>query len=105
MSVVTSTVRAKISKATQPTIYNLSMPLANTEYSQALSSHTRKIMIKTRDRTAQLRIAFVATNTATIFITIEGGAIYSEENLDLEGVTIYLRSNKSTQTVEILEWI
>lgn len=105
MANVNSTFRGTPSLATAPTIYNLSMPTANTEYSQPLSTHTKKILIKTRDRTANLRIAFVSGNTATLYVTLEPGSVYSEENLDLEGVTIYLRSNKASQTVEIFEWV
>ena len=104
MSNVTSTVRAKLTTATQPTVYNLSMPTANTEYSQALGSSTKKVLIKTRDRTARLRMAFVSGDTATLYITIEPGSVYFEENLDLTGVTIYLQANKAAQTVEILQW-
>lgn len=105
MANVSTTFRGTPSQSTQPTIYNLSMPAANTEYSQALSNHTKKILIKTRDRTAQLRIAFIETNTATLYITLEPGSVYSSENLDLEGATIYLRSNKVSQIAEILEWV
>jgi hypothetical protein len=104
MANVSTTFRGSPSQATTPTIYNLSMPAANTEYSQLLSDHTKRILIKSRDRTAQLRIAFVSGDTGVLWITIEPGSVYTEENLDLEGATIYLRSNKNTQTAEILEW-
>ena len=104
MSTVTSTVRPRLVQATQPTVYNLSMPTANTEYSQALTSSTKKILIKSRDRSAQLRIAFVSGDTALLYITIEPGSVFFEENLDLTGATIFLRSNKSSQVCEILEW-
>ena len=105
MSNVTTTVRARLVQAKVPTIYNLSMPTSGTEYAQALSANAKRIMVRSRDRTAQIRFAFVSGNTSTTWITIEPGAVYSEENLDLEGVTIYLRSNKSSQVVEILEWV
>ena len=105
MANVSTTFRGTPSQSTTPTIYNLSMPTANTEYSQSLSTHTKKIMIRTRDRSARLQVSFVSGNSGTIFFSIEAGAVYSEENLDLEGVTIYLRSNKAGQTAEILEWI
>ena len=104
MSNVTSTVRARISQASTPTIYNLPMALADTEYSQALSNYTKKIMIKTRERTTRLRFAFVSGDTDINWITIEPGAVYVEENLDLSGVIIYLQTNKASQIAEILEW-
>jgi hypothetical protein len=105
MSNVTSTVRAKLVTATTPNIYNLSMAVSGTEYSQVLSPSTKKIQIKTRDRSARLRIAFVSGDTNVTWITIEPGSVYFEENLDLSGVTIYLQANKNTQIAEILEWI
>jgi hypothetical protein len=80
------------------------MALANTEYSQALSTATKKILIKTRDRTARIRLAFVSGDTSITWITVEPGSVYFEENLDLTGVTIYLQTNKASQIAEILEW-
>lgn len=103
MSNVTGTVRAKIVTATSPNIYNLSMPTANTEYSQLLSDSTKKILIRMRV-VSRCRFAFVSGNTATTYITLEPGTTYSEENLDLSSTTVYLQSDAAGQTAEILEW-
>lgn len=103
MSNVTQTSRAKVVSATSPTIYNLSMPTANTEYSQALASNTKRVMIRMRQR-ARARVAFVSGDTALVYFTLEPGTVYFEENLDLSGVTIYVQSNVASQTAEILEW-
>ena len=91
------------SAATIPTIYNLSMPIADTEYSQALGASTKQILIRLRDRTARAKIAFVSGDTSILFLTLEAGTVYSQENLNLTGATIYLQANKVT-TAEILEW-
>lgn len=104
MSTIASTVRAKIVTATNPVIYNLTMATAGNEYYQLLSPATKKILVKTRDRTARLRIAFISGDTSSTWITVEPGAVYFEENLDLNGVTIYLQTNKDSQIAEILEW-
>lgn len=104
MSNVTTTARAKVVQATNPTIYNLSMPTANTEYSQALTASTKKIMVRMRVK-GSARFAFVASGTTTAYITLEPGAVYFEENLDLTGATIYIQSNQAGQTAEILEWV
>lgn len=89
--------------ATNPTIYNVSMPLANTEYSQSLSNNTKRLLIRCRTR-SDIRFAFQPGHTATTYVTLKGGAVYSEENLDLDGATIYLRSTEAAQIVEILQW-
>jgi hypothetical protein len=104
MANVNSTARIYPASATTPNIYNLSMPVANTEYSQALSAATKKIMIKTRDRTATIKVAFISGDTTIKYFTIQPGAVYFEENLNLDGIVIYLQTNKTAQIAEILEW-
>lgn len=104
MSNVTTTVRASIKLPTTPTIYNLSMPLANTEYSQALSNGVKKFTLKTRDRTANMRVAFVTGGTTTSWIEVKAGCVFSEENLDFSNGTIYVQTDKVGQILEILEW-
>lgn len=104
MSNQTQTARVKPIAATQTTIYNLSMPSANTEYSQSLSNSTKAILVKTRDRTARVQIAFVSGDTDLLYVTIEPGAVYFKENLDLTGATIFVQANKSSQVCEIQEW-
>lgn len=103
MSNVTSTVRAKSSISKDPEIYNLSMPLANTEYSQAISDGTKRIMIRMRVKSVS-RLAFVSGDTSVKYFTLQPSSVYSDENLDLSNVTIYLQSNVAGQLAEILEW-
>lgn len=103
MANVNTTARARVIASTSPEIYNVAMPLADTEYSQLLNDATKKIQIKMRIR-ARARFAFVSGDTTVKWITIEPGAVYFDENLDLDGVTIYLQSNIAGQTAEILEW-
>lgn len=103
MANLNTTVRARLVQAKEPTIYNLSMPVAGTEYSQALSQNTKRVQVRLRVK-ARAQIAFIGGNTGSLFFTLEPGCVYSEENLDLEGVTIYLQSNVAGQVAEILEW-
>ena len=103
MSNVTTTVRAKLLQATTPTIYNLSMPLANTEYSQVISSGAKRVLVRMRVK-GQSRLAFVLNGTIGSYITLEACTVYTEENLDLDGATIYLQSTVAGQVAEILEW-
>lgn len=103
MANLNTTVRARIVQAKEPAIYNLSMPLAGTEYSQIISANAKQIMVRMRVK-GRAQIAFTSGNSGTIFFTLEPGCVYSQENLDLEGVTIYLQSNQAGQVAEILEW-
>lgn len=85
-----------------PTIYNVSAPLANTEYSQALNANTKKFTIRCRD-IATMRLAYVSGDTATNYITIPHGCTFSDESIDFTG-TLYFRTTKAAQVIEILEW-
>lgn len=105
MSNLTATFRGRaelITPAT-PTIYNVSVPNANTEVSQALSGSTKKFTIRVRGL-ATLKLAFTAAQSGTVYLTIPAGGSYSEDGLNFAG-SLYFQTNRSTQTVEIVEWV
>jgi hypothetical protein len=103
VDVVGGTITVDLNPAKTPTIYNLAIPLANTEASQLLSDNTKSILIRARIG-ATLRLSFSPGGTNTNWITIPPGATYSENNLSLQTTTIYLQSSKPSQVIEILEW-
>lgn len=103
MSNQTQTARVKPIAATNPTIYNLSIPLANTEYAQVLNNSVKKILIRARNK-AKLQFSFVSGDTGSLYVTIEPGAVFFEENLDLSNVTLYVQGSTAGNVVEILEW-
>jgi len=96
-----------------PTVYNVTMTVADTEYSQQLSQYTKKFLVHTRDESV-FRLAFetgyVATPTEP-YLTIVGGARYWEDGLflrvattDWDG-TLYFASDSAGKVIEIVEWI
>lgn len=103
MSNVTTTARPRPASSSLATIYNLSMPLANTEYSQALSNGTKKVMIRVRGK-HKAQVSFVSGDSGILYFTLEAGAVYFEDNLDLSGAIIYMQTNAAGQVAEILEW-
>jgi len=103
MSNATTTARIRPIQCENPFIFNVSMASAGTEYLQALPDKTKKLTVKLRGM-GELKIAFVAGDTALNWITIPGGCSFTEENLSLDGATIYLSSNLAAQTAELLAW-
>jgi len=92
-----------------PTIYNLTIPTANTEYSQVLPATTRRISVSIQDGIASenYRIAFVTGKVATptapylkYFQDIE----YAEKDINLAGYTIYLAASIGSKVAQILAW-
>lgn len=104
MAQTTQTARVKPIAATELTVYNLSMPLANTEYSQVLNNSTKKLSIKVRDNLAKLKLSIVSGGTLIEWVTIPQGCNWSNDNLDLSSTTIYLSSNNASVVAEIEEW-
>lgn len=95
--------KVTIAGSTSTKIYNLSMPLASTEYSQLLSSDVLRITVKLRGM-ANLRVAFISGETSTNYITIPAGCSWEETDLRLASSTIYFMADQASQTLEILEW-
>lgn len=106
MSFSTQTHRGKATSTppTTPVIYNKISPLLpNTEFFQTLSDGTKKFTIKNRG-TKAIKLAFTATESGTKYITIPGNASMSENDVFLNGVSLYMQVAAASQTIEILEW-
>jgi len=103
MSIVTQTSDVNISSISEKSqnikITNLSVTTGET--SHALTANLRQLIIKDRGST-KLQVAFVATETATKYITIWKGTTLTLDELDLSGKTLYLKASAST-IVEIIE--
>ena len=90
-----------------PSIYNVTMTDANTEYTQALSANTKKFSIHLRDFTA-FRFAYasgkVAAPTAP-YLTVPAGGEKSEELIQPASLTLYFASSDAGKIAEIEEWV
>jgi len=93
-----------ISAPGTPTLYNVTMTSADTEYSKALPTGTKKVDIKLRSFNALLKIAFTSGLSGTTYIQVPYGASFHLENVNLSGVTAYFQSPTASQTCEILCW-
>jgi hypothetical protein len=94
---------ASLTKVT-PSIQTLSLPLAATEYSIALTPGCVEFKIKARG-SAQLRVGFSAGSTiSNDYITVPPGAVYSEGSLANLGLTLYVWSARPGEVVELLCW-
>lgn len=85
-------------------IYNLTLTLANTEYSQILTRGITYFEVRCRS-IADMKMAFVSTESGTTYITIFGGSSwYTKQKLpDGTTVTIYLQSPSAGVVAEIIE--
>ena len=95
-----------------PFIYNVTMTLADTEYSQQLPRSCKKYLIHTRDE-SEFRLAFatgiVAVPAGAYLTVLEGTRFYEETvnlrvvNADWDG-TLYFASDVTLKVIEIVAW-
>lgn len=97
---VASTV--SVERSNSNLITNLSMSLANTEYSHTLQNKLHELIIKAREST-RLKIAFVSGDSGVKFFTIEKGNVLFLSEVDFTGKTLYIQSTVASVTVEIME--
>jgi hypothetical protein len=89
-----------------PIEYNVTLTLANTEYSQALPAGTRKVVFRCRSA-ADVRYAWVTGKVAGLtapYQTLKTGAEYATDGINLTGRTLYLASASAGVVVEIEAW-
>jgi hypothetical protein len=94
---------AIVYRSTTPVIYNKTMTSANTEYSQALPSQTKKFTIKCRGE-YDIKLAFTAEASGTTYITIPSGQCYWDDNIRDASCTLYFQCATAAQVVEIVAW-
>lgn len=84
-------------------IYNVTMTLANTEYSQALPAHTKKFTIKCRTLYS-IKLAFTLNQSGVTYLTIPAGMAYSEDLIRPATLTLYFQCPTAAQVAEIVAW-
>ena len=91
-----------------PTVYNLTLTSADTEYSQAMVANCRRIEFQARTE-ASVRFAFVTGKVATPtapYMTLKAGDYYDSGPINQgdSPVTLYLASATAGTIAEIISW-
>lgn len=94
-------------EVTNPLITNVSVPLAATEVAIALPANTKRFLIRARkvsNAYPQIQLAYISGDSGTIYLTVPGGAYYSEGEIDAPSLTLYIQSNTPATIIEIVSW-
>lgn len=92
---------------TTPTVYNLTLTSADTEYSQALPANTKEVRFRCRT-IYDVRYAWVTGKVATPtapYLTLPAGSDYYSDNDNLAAQTLYLASSQAGVIIEIECWV
>lgn len=85
----------------QPTVQNITVATANTEFPITLPIDSKRFLVKVRESDALMYLSFQAGGNA---IMIRRGVAFVEENIDASSLTLYLRVDKAPRTIEVLSW-
>lgn len=85
-----------------PSILNVTLTDANTEYSFSIPNGTRSFAIKTRNSTQSVKLSFTEGQSGTVYLTLDG-ASWSEENI-LADFDIYVQSPNAGCVLEVILW-
>lgn len=85
-----------------PKILSLAMTTSGTEYSQILPAGTLRYTIRSRNN-GTIQLAFESGGN---YITIPMGSAYSEFDIrTVKDLTMYVKSTKNNDVLEILLWV
>lgn len=91
--------------ASTPLIFNVSAPVAGTEYSQALPIGTKRFVAKVRSGLAKMQYAYIPGDSGSVYMSVPMGGVVDEQSLKTTGaVSFYFQTNKAAQTLEITAW-
>jgi len=99
----TSTIKAKLSIVKNPTVSNLSLPVANTEVSFTFPANTKKIYIQERSGLGNVKFSYAVGQSGTTYVTLPKGCDYEDGIFEQASLTIYLQCDIIT-IIEILSW-
>ncbi len=106
---------ASMAASTTCTHDSIVLTVVNTQYSKALLEHCKKLTFRTVDITDpdnpvagnDLRYTFVTGKVATPtlpYMLLDGGAVFSETNLDLTSTTLYVAGVTAGDIVLLEMW-
>ena len=90
------------SSNTAATIFNVTLGPVSTEQSQALPLNTKEFIIKTRGN-SELKLAYTALQSGTLFVTIHKNAAFTDDNF-YAALTLYFQSPQTGDVVEIVAY-
>ena len=84
-------------------IYNKTMTLANTEYSQDIGAGIVKLLVQCRGA-YDVKLAFKSGESGTNYLTIKESHVYYEDIIDNSPKTLYFQCATAGQVLEIIGW-
>jgi hypothetical protein len=88
---------------TSPTLQNITMAVAGTEYSVVIPVGAKRFSVYSRQDSV-LQATYTSGQSGLNYFTIGYGVWYTEENLAGSSLTLYIQSTKNNTVLEVLSW-
>lgn len=82
-------------------VFNIPVPLADTELTLTIPNGTKKYKLKSREPNTQL---YISHNSNGDFFTVPYGATYSEDGINTNSLALYVKTSRDNRTLELLVW-
>lgn len=89
----------------RPTIANVTITLANTEYSYTLPAGTTRFLFKLRSSGVPAKICFVSGVSGITYRNLSNGKTYEEKDIKKGDNILYFQAPSANQTAEIISWV
>lgn len=99
---VVSPISTVIDNPEKYSIINLSMGLANTEYSFSIPDTARRVEIRERESKGPIRL--YKSSGGSLYYTISRGSIYKTDEISPNSLTFYVQSAQAVCTLEVIYW-
>ncbi len=87
----------------KPSVVNVAMTTANTEYYYDIPSGTNKVLLKLRDGGVDLKLCYTSGASGTTYLTVPAGTAKSIDNMK-GGITVYFQAASASQVLEVEIW-
>jgi len=88
----------------RPTIKNVDIVDANTEYSYTLPDGTSRFEMKVRNLGIPLKICFVSAGSGITYYNLPASQSYREDNIKRGSNILYFQAATASQVLEIMSW-
>jgi hypothetical protein len=93
------------SGATNPSVQNIALTTAGTEYTAVIPTNSRQFELRSRTF-ATIQVAYTSGESGITYRTVPAGCAYIETGLLLSSnLTVYVQSTKNNDVLEVISWI
>ena len=105
VNIINDTLTFELEGVSSPTVTNVVIAGASTEYNYTIPSNTKKFLMRARNK-SKIQFSFQTGTTNTNFVSIPPGSNYTLDGMTLNtSLTIYFQSSKGGEVLEVLTWI